>query len=144
ADRSLHMMAVERCLDGDAAPGFGCLDRVRDEVAEDASQREAVAFDGQPARRVPPLDRDELPLALRPHGLADVADEAIEIEREALDRLRLDDVAQIVEEALDRLELAVDDAAAVGAALRVDVLAQQQPRVVADVLNRMQQVVDEA
>ena len=90
------------------------------------------------------LDRDADPLAFGPHRLDDFGDRAVDVQREPFDRPRLDDVAEVVHEALERLELALDRGADGHARFCVDIVAHQQARAVAEVLDRMREVVDEA
>jgi hypothetical protein len=52
-------------------------------------------------------------------------------------------VAQVVHEAFQRLQLALDRAAELIPRFRVEVVAHQQTCAVADVLNRMREIVDE-
>ena len=93
-----------------------------------------LRFDGDAVRARPPARIDSTISAT----------DAVDVHREALDRLRLDDVAQVVHEALERRQLALDGAAESVARLGVEVVAQQQARAVADVLDRVREVVDEA
>ena len=89
------------------------------------------------------VQRDTDPLAFRPHRFDDLGDRAVDVQRESFDRPRLDDVAQVVHEPLQRLELALDGGADRQARFLVEVVAHQQARAVAEVLNRMREIVDE-
>src|SRR6266850_2574431 len=110
-DDDLDLIARARRCDRDAAAGLGCLDRVRDQITVHAAEREAVALDHEGARRVGGVHGDAVPLALAPHRLDHFRHRAVDVHREALDRLRLDDVPQVFHEPLQRLELALDRAA---------------------------------
>ena len=78
------------------------------------------------------------------HRLDDLGDRAIDVDREALERNRPRDVAQVVEHALDHHHLALDRPLERLAVLQVVEHLLNQLAAVADVLDRMRQVVDQA
>ena len=125
-------------------PGCGRLDRVGHQVAVDAAEREPIAFDDQRLRRVARFDGDAHPRAFGPHRLDDLRERAVDVQQETLHRSRLDDVAQVVHEPLEVLELALDRGANRQARFRVEVVADQQARAVAQVLDRVREIVDQA
>src|SRR2546427_6125266 len=141
---NLDAIAHTRCRHRDLAARLRRLNRVGDEVAEHAAEREAVAFDHQRPVGILRFDGDAVALAFGSHRLDDLGHRPVDVHREALDRLRFHDVVQVVEEPFDGRQLALDDAAGFLARLGIRVVAHQQARVVADVLDRMQQVVYEA
>ena len=57
--------------DRDAAASLRRLDRVDDQVAEDAAEREAVAFDGERTGGEVRFDRDAVTLAVAAHRFDD-------------------------------------------------------------------------
>ena len=90
------------------------------------------------------FDRDAVTLAVAAHRFDDFCNRAVHVQRKALHRLRLDQVAQVLHEPLQRFQLALNGLAEHLPRLRIDVVAQQQARVVADVLDRVRQIVHEA
>ena len=78
------------------------------------------------------------------HRLDRVGDDAVQVDREPLERDRPRDVAQVVEHALDDHQLALDGPLERLAVLEVVEHLLNQLAAVADVLNRMREIVDEA
>ena len=89
------------------------------------------------------FQRDARFVGVAAHRLDDVGDRAVHVEREALDRSRPRDVAEVVEHALQGVDLAVDGAGERFAVFGVVEHAHDQLAAVADVLNRVREVVDE-
>ena len=94
--------------------------------------------------RVVRLDRDALPLAFGAHRIDDLGDRSVDVHREALDRLRPDDIPQVVQEPPHRHQLAIDGPAEHLARLGIHIVARDQAGAVADVLDRMREVVHQA
>ena len=86
------------------------MNRVRDQIAVHAAEREPIAFDHQRTLGKSRLDGHARPIPFRPHRLDDFRDRDVDVHEEPLDRLRLDDVPQVVHEVLERLQLALDRA----------------------------------
>ena len=80
----------------------------------------------------------------RVDALGRLLQEARDVDGEALERDRPRQVAQVLEQPADGRELAIDHPPEVLAVLRILVELQHQPAVVADVLDRVRQIVDEA
>ena len=130
---------------GDDEPaGRGRLDRVHHQVAVDAAEREHVAVDVELLGRQLRLERDARRLGVRLHRLDRLADRAVQLDREALERDRLGDVLEVVEHALDELQLALEHPAERLAVLRVVPHLDDQLAAVADVHDRVGEIVDEA
>ena len=78
------------------------------------------------------------------HRFGGVGDRAVQVHREPLERNRPRDVAEVVEDPLDDHELALDRLLERLAVLEVLEHLLDQLAAVADVLNRVREVVDEA
>ena len=128
----------------DQAARRGRLDRVDDQVAIDAAEREEVAFDEERLGAELRAQGDAGGLGQPLHRLDDFANGAVDVDREALERDRLGDVLQVLEDALDDQHLALDHAAEGVAVFGVFPHLQDQLAAVADVLDRVGEVVDEA
>ena len=89
-------------------------------------------------------ERDAGRLRVLLHGLDDFGHRPVDVEWEALERNRPGDVAQVVEHALDDDHLAIDRALEGLAVLDVLEHLQDQLAGVADVLDRMRQIVHQA
>src|SRR5207249_11287351 len=89
---NLDPIVHTRGCHADTAAGLGCLNRVGDEIPEDAAEREPIAFDHEWAVGILRLDGDAVAVAFRPHRLDYFGHRAADVHREALNRLRLHDV----------------------------------------------------
>ena len=131
--------------DQDAAARRRRLHGVGDQVAIDPVQREEVAFDVDrfrcQLRRHATGRRWRLSCIIESTRSATVL---VDVDGEALDRHRLGHVAQIVEHAFDLRQLALDGPPEAFAVLRVVPHLQNELAAVADVLNRVREVVHEA
>ena len=78
------------------------------------------------------------------HVLRRFRQRAVDVDRKALERNRPSEIAQILEQPLERRELAIDGAAERRAIVGVVVHLQHQLAVVADVLDRVRDVVHQA
>src|SRR5581483_6444359 len=110
ADADLDAIPGARRRDGDRAAGRRRLNSIGDEIAVHAPEREPIALDDERAVGVVRADLERVALGFRAHRIDDFADRSVDVHREALDRLRLHDVAQVLHEALQRAELAFDGA----------------------------------
>ena len=90
------------------------------------------------------LQRDARGLGMLLHRLDRLGDRAVDLDREPLERDRPGDVAQVVEHALDHHHLALDRSLERLAVLVIVEHLDDQLAAVADVLDRVRQIVDQA
>ena len=136
---------IARGDDGHLAALGGRLNRVRDQVAVHAAEREPIAVDDERLRGVVRLDRDAVALAFGAHRVDDLGDRRVR--RPSENRSIGFGLTTLRRSSMKRLSVSSSRSMVVPerlARLRVDIVAGQQARAVADVLDRMREIVDEA